>query len=83
MHDGFRISYREAEVILCCARGYTNQQTADALFLSYHTVKAHKDHLKNRFCLKGHNALTIFSMKLLPKIEEWVKLPTKIGNSTH
>lgn len=41
------LSEREAEVLRLVALGHDNQQIADALFISWHTVKNHIDKIKN------------------------------------
>jgi DNA-binding CsgD family transcriptional regulator len=81
-HDGQKFTYREAQIIVCCAHGLTARQAADLFCISYHTVKAHRDHIRDRFGLHGHHALDQFAIKLLPELEQSVTLPTKIGNVT-
>jgi DNA-binding CsgD family transcriptional regulator len=81
-HNGHTFTYREAQIILCCARGLTAQQAADLLCVSYNTVKTHKDHIRTRFGLKGSHALDQLAIKLLPELEKSVTLPIKIGNVT-
>jgi NarL family two-component system response regulator LiaR len=41
------LSEREVEVLRLVAQGCDNQQIADALFISWHTVKNHIDKIKN------------------------------------
>lgn len=81
-HDGHPISYREAQVLLCYAKGMTACQTADLLCVSYSTVKTHREHIRLRFDLHGHNELMCFAIKWMPELEKSVELPTKIGSST-
>jgi len=38
----YRLSSREAEVLHLSEQGYTTQEVADKLFVSYETVKTHK-----------------------------------------
>jgi len=45
IHNGFGISKREQEVIRLICRGLTNQEIADALFISLKTVKDHNYHI--------------------------------------
>jgi NarL family two-component system response regulator LiaR len=58
------LTERELDVLLCIARGFTNQEIADALFISDRTVRTHvsnifsKLHLANRtqaalVCVEG------------------------------
>jgi DNA-binding CsgD family transcriptional regulator len=81
-YNGQAFTYREAQILLCCARGLTAKQTANLLCISYNTVKTHRDHLRSRFDLHGHHALDLLAMQLLPELEKSVILPTKIGNVT-
>ncbi len=81
-HDGKKITYREAQIIVCCARGLTAHQAADLLCISYHTVKTHREHIRERFGLHGHHALDQLAIKLLPELEKSVTLSIKIGNVT-
>ena len=74
-HDGKRISYREAEVLLCCAKGMSIEQTANLLNISPATVKSHREHLRERFGTHGRNALCIMAVKLQPELEKSVNLP--------
>ena len=53
--DPVIISQRELEIIQLIARGYSNPKIADKLFLSNHTVNAHK---KNIFAKLGVNNTT-------------------------
>jgi len=43
--DSLGISPREYEVLSLIAKGYTNQQIADTLFISLNTVKTHSSNL--------------------------------------
>ncbi len=81
-HDGQKFTYREAQILLCCAQDMTARESADCLFVSYNTVKTHREHIRDRFDLHDHNALYRFALKLLPELEKSVTLPIKIGNVT-
>jgi DNA-binding CsgD family transcriptional regulator len=78
-HNGKRISYREAEVLLCCANNLTVKQTASVLCRSHKTIQRHHENLHTRFDLRGYNSLVCFASKLLPELEKWVTLPIKMG----
>lgn len=82
-HDGQRISYREAEVLLCCARGMTIKETADTLFINFKTVKRHRNNIHTRFNLPRYHAVTCFATQLLPELEKWVLWPIKMSHKTH
>ena len=75
-HDGKRITYREAQVLRCCAKGMTAQQTADLLCVCTGTINRHHENIRARFELKGYHALTHFAIGLLPELE-------KMDNITH
>ena len=42
------LSARELDVLRCIARGYSNQQISEALFISLHTVKSHARRINNK-----------------------------------
>ncbi len=60
-----KLTPREAEVMSYVVKGYSNQQIADEMFITKHTVKAHissafsKLHVKNRW----DAAMTILNIK--------------------
>ncbi len=69
-HDGKRITYREAEVLLCCAKGMTSLQTADRLGVCVGTINRHHENIRTRFSLKGYHTLTCFATTLQPELEK-------------
>ena len=81
-HNGHYISYREAQVLLACAKGWTTQEIAATLCMSYHTAKTHRENLRVRFSLQGYTGLLCFAIKWQQELEKSVTLPTKIGNVT-
>ena len=46
------LSQREIEVLRLVADGLDNQQVADELFISHHTVKNHLEHIKSKLVVK-------------------------------
>ncbi len=44
IHD-YTLSIREIEILGLIMLGYTNQQIADKLFISYETVRSHRKHI--------------------------------------
>jgi DNA-binding CsgD family transcriptional regulator len=52
-HNAQHISYREAQVLLCRARGLTIAQAADFLSISPKTIQRHHDNIHCRFDLQG------------------------------
>lgn len=58
--EAYNITTREQEIINCIARGLKNQETADELHISIHTVKAH---IKNIFSKLQVNSQTAIIAK--------------------
>lgn len=82
-YNGQRISYREGEVLLACAKGWTIADTAETLHISKKTIERHRENIRLRFGLQEYHDLRCFATKLQPELEKWVKLPTKMGKDTH
>lgn len=51
------LSSREHEVLLLIAQGMGNQEIADKIFISTHTVKNHIDHIRQKIGIKSRNEL--------------------------
>ena len=66
---GSVISKREAEVLRLIALGYTNQQIADQLFISKHTVITHRKNITSKLGIKTVSGLTVYAVlnNLIPK----------------
>ncbi len=56
------LSAREREIVALIARGKTNKEIADALFLSVHTVTTHRRNITAKLQLKSAAAITIFAV---------------------
>lgn len=56
------ISDREKEIIACVARGMTNKEIADKLFLSVNTVTTHRRNLAAKLEIHSTAGLTIFAI---------------------
>ncbi|MEO0900207.1 MAG: LuxR C-terminal-related transcriptional regulator [Bacteroidota bacterium] len=50
--DELKISQRESEVLNLLVKGYSNQEIADQLFISIHTVKSHVANLYSKLDVK-------------------------------
>ncbi len=50
--DGFSLSARESEVLTLIARGHSNQEIADQLFLSLNTIKKHSSSILSKLEVK-------------------------------
>lgn len=57
------LSEREKEVLRLLARGYTNQQIADALFLSVKTIETYRARLMEKLQLRTRAELVYFALK--------------------
>ena len=58
------LSQREMEVLELMSQGFTNQQIADNLFLSIHTIKTHGSNLFMKLEVKNRTQALIKAKKL-------------------
>lgn len=58
-----KITEREHEVFQLVCRGYSNQEIADMLFISIHTVKAHLLAVMRKLNIKNRTLLAYFAGK--------------------
>lgn len=56
------ITEREQEIIACVARGMSNKEIADRLFLSVHTVATHRRNVCSKLQIHSTSGLTIFAI---------------------
>lgn len=56
------LSQREKEIITCVVKGLTNKQIADVLYLSAHTVIAHRRNIANKLQIHSPAGLTIYAI---------------------
>lgn len=66
---GALLSAREQEVLKQVAMGYTNQEIADRLHISKHTVISHRKNLTSKLGIKTVSGLTVYAVlnDLIPK----------------
>lgn len=57
------ISEREMEVIKLIAQGHTNQEIADKLFLSHHTVNTHRKNIMAKLGVNNTAAIVMYAVK--------------------
>ncbi len=57
-----KLSIRENEILKYVACGLTNQQIADRLFLSVHTVTTHRKNITKKLGIKSVSGLTVYAM---------------------
>jgi two-component system, NarL family, response regulator LiaR len=58
------LSQREMEVLVLMSQGFTNQQIADKLFLSIHTIKTHGSNLFVKLDVKNRTQALIRAKEL-------------------
>ncbi|MFI3286736.1 MAG: LuxR C-terminal-related transcriptional regulator [Rikenellaceae bacterium] len=56
------LSIREKEIIVCVVKGMTNKQIAETLYLSTHTVIAHRRNIANKLQIHSPAGLTIYAI---------------------
>lgn len=56
------LTEREREIIACVARGLSNKEIADKLFLSVHTVATHRRNICSKLSIHSASGLTIFAI---------------------
>lgn len=57
------LTSREVEVIRLIALGLTNNEIADRLFITRHTVKAHLENIYRKLSLKNKVQVAIYAVK--------------------
>jgi DNA-binding NarL/FixJ family response regulator len=56
------LSAREKEIVTCIAKGLTNKEIADQLFLSTHTVITHRRNITRKLQIHSPAGLTIYAI---------------------
>ena len=56
------LSEREKDIIKCVARGMSNKEIADTLFLSIHTVTTHRRNITAKLQIHSPAGLTIYAI---------------------
>lgn len=56
------LSSREITIVKLIAQGLTNQEIADELFLSKHTVITHRKNITNKLSIKTVSGLTVYAI---------------------
>ncbi|MFA5497079.1 MAG: helix-turn-helix transcriptional regulator [Bacteroidales bacterium] len=60
--DTGELSKREKEVLTEIAKGYTNKEIADRLFISVHTVMTHRKNIMHKLKIHSLSGLTIYAL---------------------
>ena len=61
--QGLNISERESEIIQLIAKGHTNKQIADQLFLSSHTITTHRKNIMAKLGVNNTAGIVMFAVK--------------------
>ena len=61
--DPLVMTERENEIIVLIAEGYTNDQIADLLFLSKHTVNTHRKNILHKLGVKNTAGIVMYAVK--------------------
>lgn len=69
------LSQREKEIVVCIAKGMSNKEIADTLFLSTHTVISHRRNITAKLSIHSASGLTIYA--IVNKLIELDSIPTK------
>jgi DNA-binding NarL/FixJ family response regulator len=62
LHHQTELSEREKTILKHVAKGLTNKEIADLLFLSSHTVITHRKNLTNKLGIKTISGLTVYAI---------------------
>jgi DNA-binding NarL/FixJ family response regulator len=60
---GINISEREMEIIKCVAEGHSNQEIAEKLFISVHTVTTHRKNIMNKLGINNTAGLVMYAVR--------------------
>jgi len=60
--DGNQLSAREVSVLIQIAKGKTNKEIADRLFISVHTVITHRKNITHKLGIKTVSGLTMYAL---------------------
>ena len=61
-NDQESLTDREKEVVVCVAKGKTNKEIAEELFLSVHTVNTHRKNISKKLQINSPSGLTIYAI---------------------
>ncbi len=76
--ENSELTPREKEILKLIALGYTNQQIAEKLFISPHTVITHRKNITKKLGIKSISGLTVYAiLNNLVDLEELKQNPIK------
>ncbi len=61
--DPISLTERESEIILLIAEGYTNNQIAEKLFLSSHTITTHRKNIMHKLGVNNTAGIVMYAVK--------------------
>lgn len=61
--DGVKLSSREVEIIQLVAKGLSNKEIADQLFLSVHTITTHRKNIMSKLGVNNTAGLVMFAIR--------------------
>ncbi len=77
-NENSELTPREQEILKLIALGYTNQQIAEKLFISPHTVITHRKNITKKLGIKSISGLTVYAiLNNLVDLEELKQKPIK------
>ena len=56
------LSNREISIVRCIAKGMTNKEIADKLFISMHTVITHRKNITKKLGIKSISGITVYAI---------------------
>lgn len=71
------LSEREKDVVICVVKGLTNKQIAEELYVSTHTIMAHRRNIANKLGIHSTAGLTIFA--IVNKLININEIETQLG----
>lgn len=60
--DSIQLSQREKDILICVAKGMTNKEIADVLFISVNTVTKHRYNITSKLHIHTPAGLTIYAL---------------------
>ena len=61
-HGDIMLTPRERDIVICIARGMSNKEIADKLFLSVHTVATHRRNICSKLDIHSASGMTVFAI---------------------
>lgn len=61
-HGDIMLTPRERDIIICIARGMSNKEIADKLFVSVHTLATHRRNICSKLNIHSASGMTVFAI---------------------